>query len=70
MKHNYHYVFKLDDFESHHPEYIDLDVLYSLSGYNDVLSYLDRQKFDVRSSVVSKLVEYAGNQIRKDGKSH
>ncbi len=70
MRHYYHYIFKLDDREKPHPEILDSGSLLSFNEYDDVLSYLNRQSFDIRSSVVRNLVEYAGQQIRgSHGKS-
>ncbi len=71
MRKYYHYIFKLDDREKPHPEFLDLESLISFHGYDDVKSYLNRQRFDISSSVVRNLVEYAGKQLSgSHGKSH
>ena len=64
----YHYLYTIDDLKKDHPG------LHNLNSDDppgpevidgrDVFAYLDRYSFDVSSSVVQKLVEFAGRQLR------
>jgi hypothetical protein len=66
MKKNYYYLFTLNDMDPGPSELIEFNSLYpdENSIYRDVISYLDQQSFDISNSVVARLVEYAGNQVR------
>lgn len=66
MKKSYHFVYTLDHQEDGDPELLELDSWFpdEDKDFRDVLSFLDKQKFDIRSSVIKKLVEFAGRQSR------
>ncbi len=66
MKKDYHYFFNDDDLNFNHPELFEFDSCFSHmeNSFRDVVLYLDQQRFDVRNSVVNKLVEYAGQQFK------
>ena len=66
MKKNYHFVYTLDHEENSDPQLLEFDSWFpdKDENFSDVLSYLDQQKFDIRNSVIKKLVEYAGRQSR------
>lgn len=64
MKKNYHYLYALDDLDSGYPELYELYSCFTEEdkAFGDVIRYLDQQNFDIRNSVVRKLVEYAGRE--------
>ena len=65
MKKNYHFFYKLDDFDDNHPEIMESGTFFpdENSTFRDVISYLDQQHYDIRNSVIKRLVEYAGSQF-------
>ena len=65
MKKIYHYFYSVNDLVSCKNELFEIDSLFpgEESAYNDVFAFLERQQFDIRRSVVKRLVEYAGRQF-------
>lgn len=65
MKKCYHYFYSVDGFVPGNTELVDADSFFPDKNgiYRDVVALLDHQQFDIRKSVVSKLVEYAGKQF-------
>jgi hypothetical protein len=67
MKKVYYFVYISDDLAKDYPELNDLNSYSSGNSngaFSDVYTFLDRQYFDVRKSVVQNLVEYAVRQSR------
>jgi len=66
MKKNYYYFYTLNDMEQVHSELLEVDSCFPDENdtYRDIILYLDRQNFDIRSSVISRLIEYAGQQVK------
>jgi hypothetical protein len=64
----YHYLYTIDDLKQDHPGLQNLNSDDppgpEIDDCRDVFAYLDRYNFDVNSSVVQKLVEFAGRQLR------
>lgn len=67
MKKNYYYFYSLDDLAPGPSELLELDMCFTdeNSVFSDVFSYLDKHRFEIRSSVIQKLVEYAGDHFSK-----
>ncbi len=65
MKKSYHYFYMIDDLKPGHPDILELDSLLSSenSAFSDVYSFLDMQRFEIKKSVVSELIEYAVRQF-------
>lgn len=65
MKKIYHYLYSVDDLVGCKGELTNIDSLIEFheGQYYDVYAFLDRQQFDIRGTVVKRLVDYAGRQF-------
>ncbi|TVR74785.1 MAG: hypothetical protein EA408_01700 [Marinilabiliales bacterium] len=66
MGKNYHYIYMLNNMDGGLSELVDQEDCLSgdYGSYDDVSLFLDRHAFEIRNSVVERLVEYAGRQLR------
>jgi hypothetical protein len=64
MKKIYHYLYSVDDLVGCNGELTDIDsfIQGDEGPYYDVFAYLDCHQYDIRGSVVKRLVEYANRQ--------
>lgn len=65
MMKNYHYFYTLDDFMQGYSGLIELENCFPDEDifYRDLVHYLDQQNYNIRTSVVNKLLDFAGKEI-------
>ncbi len=65
MMKSYHYFYALDDFNQEYSGLIELENCFPDEEifYRYLAHYLDQQSYNIRTSVVSRLIDFAGKEI-------